>query len=59
MQIGIDVDEMLPPQKLTVRTRKWMVGRLLFFWDTIFSGAMLVSGRVVLFHMFNHFCDVA
>ncbi len=28
---------------------KWMVGRLLSFWETIFSGAMLVSGRVRAF----------
>ena len=32
--------------KLTVRTWKWMVGRWISFWDGLFSGAMLVSGRV-------------
>ena len=32
-----------PETKLTVRTWKWMVGRLLPFWDGLFS-AMLVSG---------------
>ena len=29
-------------------TRKWMVGILVSFWDGLFSGAMLVSGRVSL-----------
>ena len=32
--------------KLTVRTWKWMVGIPVSFWDGLFSGAMLVSGRV-------------
>ena len=36
----------LPSLKLTVRTRKWMVGILVSFWDGLFSGAMLVLGRV-------------
>ena len=27
-------------------TWKWMVGRLVSFWEGLFSGAMLVSGRV-------------
>ena len=33
--------------KLTARTWKWMIGRLVSFWDGLFSGAMLVSGRVL------------
>ena len=37
----------IPSLKLTVRTRKWMVGRLISFWETVFSGAMLVSGSVL------------
>ena len=36
----------LPSLKLTVRPWKWMVGILLSFWEGLFSGAMLVSGRV-------------
>ena len=31
----------LHPRSLTVRPGKWMVGRLFFFWDASFSGAML------------------
>ena len=27
---------------------KWMVGMLVSFWDSLFSGAMLVSGRVCI-----------
>ncbi len=38
----------LPSLKLTVRTRKWMVGIRISFWDGPFSGAMLVSGRVYI-----------
>ena len=33
--------------KLTNCTWKWMVGILLSFWDGLFSGDMLVSGRVL------------
>ena len=29
------------PRKLTVRPRKWMVGRLLSFWQGLFSGFMV------------------
>ena len=36
------------PPKLTARPWKWMVGILRSFWETLFSGAMLVSGRVHL-----------
>ena len=36
----------VPSLKLTVRTWKLMVGRLLSFWEGLFSGAMLVLGRV-------------
>ncbi len=36
----------IPSLKLIVRPWKWMVGRLLSSWETLFSGAMLVSGRV-------------
>ena len=36
----------LPSLKLTVRTWKWMVGKLVSFWDGLFSGAMLVSVEV-------------
>ena len=36
----------LPSLKLTVRPWKWMVGRLLSFWDGLFSRGMLVSGSV-------------
>ena len=36
----------VPSLKLTVRTWKWMVGILVSFWEGLFSGAMLVSGRV-------------
>ena len=42
----LDVSWYLPSLKLTVRTCKWMVGILLSFWDSLFSGTMLVSGRV-------------
>ena len=31
-----------------------MVGILVSFWDTLFSGAMLVSGRVDRILMFSH-----
>ena len=36
----------VPSLKLTNRTWKCMVGILLSYWDGLFSGAMLVSGRV-------------
>ena len=32
--------------KLAVRTRKVLAGRLLSFWESLFSGAMLGSGSV-------------
>ena len=40
--------EKLPSLKLTVRTWKLMVGILLSFWDTIFSGAMWAFGGVTI-----------
>ena len=40
------VSKDIPSLKLTVRTWKWMVGILVAFWNGLFSGAMLVSGRV-------------
>ena len=46
------LSDMLPSLKLTNRPWKLMVGRLLSFWDTIFSGAMLVSGRVVCWRVY-------
>ena len=36
----------LPSLKLTACTWKWMVGRLVSFWDGLFSGTMLVLGSV-------------
>ena len=36
----------LPSLKLTACPWKWMVGILLPYWDGLFSGATLVSGRV-------------
>ena len=39
----------IPWLKLTVRTSKWMVGILASFWDGVFSGATLVSGRACFF----------
>ena len=38
----------IPSQKLTARTWNWMVGILVSFWDSLFSGAMLVFGGVSL-----------
>ena len=38
--------EEVPSLKLTARTWKWLIGRLLSFWECPFSGAMLVLGRV-------------
>ena len=38
----------LPSLKLTVRPCKWMVGILVSFWETLFSGYMWVSGRVLV-----------
>ena len=35
-----------PSLKPKVCPQKWMVGILISFWDGLFSGAMLVSGRV-------------
>ena len=36
----------IPPLKLTARPWKWVVVILLSYWGGLFSGAMLVSGRV-------------
>ena len=36
----------VPSLKLTFSHLKWMVGRLISFWDAILSGAVLVLGRV-------------
>ena len=36
------------PETNSKSTWKWMVGILVSFWDGIFSGAMLVSGGVLL-----------
>ena len=55
------LSDMLPSLKLTNRPWKLMVGRLLSFWDTIFSGAMLVSGRVVcwrVYYVYIYICSV-
>ncbi len=41
-------EQKIPSLKLTARPWKWMVGILVSFWDGLFSGAMLVSGRVNL-----------
>ena len=41
-----DFSKWLPSLKLTAKA-KWLVGKLLSFWEGIFSGAMLVSGRVI------------
>ena len=38
----------IPSPKLTVRPCKWMVGILVSSWKGLFSGAMLVSGSVIL-----------
>ncbi len=39
----------LPSLKLTwLRAWKWMAGRLVLFWDALFSGDVLVLGRVRL-----------
>ena len=46
------LSDMLPSLKLTNRPWKLLVGRLLSFWDTIFSGAMLVSGRIVCWRVY-------
>ena len=40
--------QMLPSLKLTFSHLKMMVGVLLSFWDGLFSGDMLVLGRVFL-----------
>ena len=42
--LGI-IDETFPETNIFAPW-KWMVGILLSFWDGLFSGAMLVSGRV-------------
>ena len=38
----------IPSLKLTACTWKSMVGRWMSFWDGLFSGGMLVSGRVYI-----------
>ncbi len=50
---GISKD--LNSLKLTVRTWKWMVGRLVSYWGSLFSGAnlLLVSGSRVNFFSKN------
>ena len=46
--LGI-IDDTLPETNIAPwKWIKWMVGILLSFWDGLFSGAMLVSGRVRL-----------
>ena len=40
---------LVPSLKLTNRTWKWMVGRLVSLWDGLFSGAML-DGPMLNFH---------
>ena len=40
-------DARIPSLKLTWPPKKWMVGILVSVWDGLFSGAMLVSGRVM------------
>ena len=55
------LSDMLPSLKLTNRPWKLLVGRLLSFWDTIFSGAMLVSGRIVcwrVYYVYIYICSV-
>ena len=42
----IVINGVIPSLKLTARPYKWMVGILLSYWGGLFSGAMLVSGRV-------------
>ncbi len=37
-----------PSLKLTARPWKLVVGRWISFWDGLFSGAMLVSGRTII-----------
>ena len=39
---------LVPSLKLTNRTWKWTVGRLVSFWDGLFSGAMSVSLSVTI-----------
>ena len=53
------IDE-VPSPKLTV-CWKWMIGRLLSSWEGAFSGALLVSGRVlliVLLILYEWFCPI-
>ena len=50
---------MLPPGSWTVRPWKWMVGRWVSFWDSLFSGAMLNFGGVDLRIFFAAFSNVA
>ncbi len=45
----------LHSQKLTARTCKWMVGILLSYWGGLFSGAILVSGRVCCIFLSLHY----
>ena len=39
-----------------IAPEKWMIGILLSFWEGLFSGAMLVSGRVVVDYFGGIFC---
>ena len=41
---GSCIGECTLPETNSRSTWKWMVGRWLSFWETLFSGAMLVSG---------------
>ena len=38
----------LPETNMTSPLIAWMVGRCISFWDCLFSGVMLVSGRVYI-----------
>ncbi len=38
----------IPSLKLTNCTWKWMLGKLVSFWDGLLAGAMLVSGSVYI-----------
>ena len=38
--------KLITPLKSNMDTQKWMVGILVSFWDGLFSGTVLVSGRV-------------
>ena len=42
------VKRKIPPGSLTVRPWKWMVGRWVSFWDSLFSGAKMLNFGVVM-----------